>query len=192
MRAILALVLLSLPAAAATPELELQAGWFHGSDFAFDPGAPELALRLGVAVAEHLTLSGRLSLLTGSVSDTFNPGQPQPAASGWSALAEARVHSSGPLQVHLGAGAGVARMSGFQADVPETPPLHGNTAFAWRLSTGLRLAPASWRNFALSLEGALSRWNGLDAAPNPGSSQRPPDAVTAVSILGGLVFVFGG
>ena len=192
MRAILALALLSLPAAAVTPELELQAGWFHGTDFSLDPGTAELALRLGAAVAEHLTLSGRLSLLTGSVSDTFNLGQPQPGVSGWSALAEARVHSSGPVQVHLAAGAGVAQLSGFQVDLTETAPLHGNAAFGWRLSTGLRLAPAIWRNIAaLSLEAALSRWDGLEAAQNPASFQRPPDGVTALSVLGGLVFLFG-
>ena len=191
MRALLAVVLLSFPAAAATPELELQAGWFHGSDLSLDPGAAELALRLGAAVAEHLTLSGRLSVLAGSVSDTFNPFQPQPGASGWSALAEARVHSSGPVQVHLAAGAGVAQLSGFQVDRTETRPLHGGAAFGWRLSTGLRLAPERWRSIALSLEGAVSGWDGLEAAQNPGSFQRPPDAVTAFSILGGLVFVFG-
>jgi hypothetical protein len=191
MRAILALLLLSLPARAATPELELGAGWFHGSDFSLDPGAAELALRLGAAVGEHLTLSGRLSVLTGSVSDDFNPFQPQPGVSGWSALAEARVHSTGQLQVHLAGGVGVAQLSGFQVDRSETRPLHGGAAVGWRLSTGLRLAPASWRNLALSLEGALSGWNGLEAAQSPGSFQRPPDPVTAVSILGGLIFVFG-
>lgn len=183
-------MLLSYSAAAATTELELQAGWFHGSDFSLDPGAPELALRLGAAVSEHVTLSGRFSVLAGSVSDTFNPFQPQPGVSGWNALAEARIHSTGPLQVHLAVGAGVAQLSGLQVDRTETRPLHGSAAFGWRLSTGLRLAPASWRHLALSLEAALSGWNGLEAAQNPGSSQRPPDPLTALSILGGVIFVF--
>ncbi|HET7785154.1 MAG TPA: hypothetical protein VFL36_04240, partial [Myxococcales bacterium] len=53
MRAILALALLSLPPAAVTPELELQAGWFQGTDFSLDPGSAELALRLGAAGARR-------------------------------------------------------------------------------------------------------------------------------------------
>jgi hypothetical protein len=191
MRAFIAVSLLSLSAAAATPELELQAGWFHGTDLDLDPGAAELAVRAGADFG-HFTLSGRLSVVPGnSVPDSGGVFQAQSGVSGWQALVEARVHSSGPVQLHLAVGMGLAQLSTWALDLTETRPLHGDAAFAWRISTGLRFSPQRWGAFGISLEGALSGWNGLHSADQPASFQLPPDPVTSFSVLGGLSFRFG-
>jgi hypothetical protein len=192
MGALIAVTLLSAPAKAVAPEIELQAGWFHGvSHYEIDPAAAELAARIGVVLSGHLTLSGRVAAVRGSsVSDAF-AFRPQPGVRGWQALGEVRMHSSGPFQVHFAGAAGIAQLSSWQVDLAETQPLHGGSAFAWRASAGLRVAPQSWGGFGVSLEAAISGWNGLRAAEMPGPFQRPPEPVYWLSVLGGLVYRFG-
>jgi len=120
----------------------VQGGWFHGTDFSLDPGAAELAARVGADFG-HLTLSARLSAVAGSsVSDFYNPFQPEPGVSGWNALGEVRMHSLGPVQFHLAGALGLAQLSTFQVDRTETRPLHGGAGLAWRASTGVSLGRA--------------------------------------------------
>lgn len=185
MRALLAAFALALPAAAATPQFELQAGGFHGLDFDLDPAAAEVAVRAGVDLADRLTFGVRAAgILGSSVPEPQSPFALSPGVRGWQALVEARVHSSGVVQASAAAGIGIAQLSTWQVNRSETTALHGDPAFTWRLALGLRFGD----EVAASIEGAISQFRGLRPAAVPGQFQEQPSPVTALSILAGIAF----
>ena len=182
------LVALAVAALSLVPEVELQLGYAHGTDLQLDAGAPCYGLRAGVDVAEHLAVSARFTNVSADGTEISNSGPADPGFSGWQALGELRAHSAGPLQIQAAFAAGVARLRTWQLALGETRALHGESAFAYQLSAGVRLVPESWRTLALSLEMSLAHWGGLRPTSQPGSFQLNPDPVTTFSLTGGLIF----
>jgi hypothetical protein len=157
---------------AATPEIEILGGYLAGGTN--DPRAVALSVRVGVDFSDHLTLSGMFIGIPGPEAQYASGalvGRVDPSGmQAWSALADIRLHTSGLLQAHIGAGLGVGQLLNWQCsdkvNCTENGILHGHPSFAAQASAGLRLQPDSWHGFSFGTQFALNYWTGQDDVPN--------------------------
>lgn len=175
-------LLCSGAARAATPEVELGAGYAISDR---DTSAPAVALRVGedfgnlAASVRGLAIVGAEGL--GYVSDgsRLDPTGFQ----AWQALAELRAHTDGArFQVHLALAGGIGKLLTSQPSVTEVFPLKGRLGLSWQASAGARLlvSDSVW----LGAEIAVPTWTRIFA--ERGGRSTPVDDGS----LQGIVLLF--
>lgn len=160
------------------PEIEVQAGALRGTKAA-DPWAPVIGVRASANVGDMVAM-GLLANL--AFRDPVFRGADSSGVHAWDALAELRLHSTGPLRVHLAGAAGVGQITTWQCDCNQSLfPLHGSVAFTWQASAGLRYLAAD--GASVGIEFSLTHWKGLRHADFEYTGQSRPAPFDAVLIL---------
>ena len=171
-------------AAMLVPELELQAGYL--TDGA--TSAPAAALRTGVDLNDLFSVSLHFTDAVGSPLDHASGASPNLDPSGfraWRMLLEVRLHSRGPLQLHVAGAAGIAQLSDWQCNCNEVEWLHGKPAFSARAAAGVRWLWNGGLTFSTELE--VSRWSGLKLDPSiPAYVQSQPASHITYGLLAGI------
>lgn len=157
---------------AAVPELDISAGYLAGGSN--DPRALLASLRAGVDLDDRMTLSAVLIGVPGPAAQYASgsqAGRVDPSGmQAWASLVELRVHTSGPLQLHLAAAAGIGQLLNWQCsdtvNCTENDILHGHPSLALQGSGGIRFLPAAFRGFSLGGQLAFTDWYGQDDVAN--------------------------